>query len=130
MRVNTAALASAGQGLLDAANKISAAPERFSAATGDPLSAVGLAHQQAVEASLIEGLPVTKQDAVGSAEKIMRAAQNYAASDQQLGGDIKKYTFGNPDSCTGASGGGSGLAPGVGGGGAVATAGSAMAPRR
>lgn len=91
LRVDTAALASKGQRLADVANQIPDAPPAFAAASGDPLSAAGLAHQQAVEAALIEALPLIKRGAVDSAEKIVRAAHIYAATDSRLAGRVQQH---------------------------------------
>ena len=74
LRVDTAPLASGGQGLLSAAGDIPLPPVPFTAAGGDALSTILNARTQAIEAPLIAGMPVTKAEALRTAQNIMQAA--------------------------------------------------------
>src|SRR5262245_47053869 len=90
LRVDTAPLASEGQGLLSAAGDIPQPPAPFSAMGGDALSTILNARTQAVEAPIIAGLPVTKADALRTAQNIIQAAAKYEGVDQQLAEQVLK----------------------------------------
>ena len=94
LRVDTAPLASGGQGLLGAAGDIPQAPVPFTAVGGDALSTILNACTQAIEAPLIAGMPVTKAEALRTAQNIMRAAGIYERVDQQMADQILKALFG------------------------------------
>src|SRR6476661_7961689 len=110
LRVDTAHLASGGQGL-------------FSAAGGDALSTILNARTQAIEAPLIAGMPVTKAEALRTAQNIMQAAGIYERIDQQMADQILKALIGI-DGTDSAGAGGSG----GGGGGGAGVADAAGAP--
>jgi hypothetical protein len=122
LRVDTAPLASGGQGLLSAAGDIPLAPVPFTAAGGDALSTILNARTQAMEAPLIAGMPVTKAEALRTAQNIMQAAGMYERVDQQMADQILKALFG----IEGAEGPGAAGAGGAGeaGGGAAGVAGA------
>ena len=123
LRVDTAPLASGGQGLLSAAGDIPLPPVPFTAAGGDALSTILNARTQAIEAPLIAGMPVTKAEALRTAQNIMQAAGIYERVDQQMADQILKALFGI-DGTEGAGADGSG----GGGGGGAGVAGAAGAP--
>ena len=123
LRVDTAPLASGGQGLLSAAGDIPLAPLPFTTVGGDALSTILNARTQAIEAPLIAGMPVTKAEALRTAQNIMQAAGIYERVDQQMADQILKALFG----IEGVDGAGAAGAGGA-GGGAAGTAGVAGAP--
>src|SRR6478752_2231168 len=123
LRVDTAPLASGGQGLLSAAGDIPLPPVPFTAAGGDALSTILNARTQAIEAPLIAGMPVTKAEALRTAQNIMQAAGIYERVDQQMADQILKALIGI-DGTDSAGAGGSG----GGGGGGGGVAGAAGAP--
>ena len=123
LRVDTAPLASGGQGLLSAAGDIPLPPVPFTAAGSDALSTILNARTQAIEAPLIAGMPVTKAEALRTAQNIMQAAGIYERVDQQMADQILKALFG----IEGTEGAGADGAGGGGGGGA-GVAGAAGAP--
>ena len=123
LRVDTAPLASGGQGLLSAAGDIPLPPVPFTAAGGDALSTILNARTQAIEAPLIAGMPVTKAEALRTAQNIMQAAGIYERVDQQMADQILKALFG----IDGTEGAGAAGSDGGGGGGA-GVAGAAGAP--
>jgi hypothetical protein len=90
LRVDTAPLASGGQGLLSAAGDIPLPPVPFTATGGDALSTILNARTQAIEAPLIAGMPVTKAEALRTAQNIIRAAAKYEGVDQQLADQVLK----------------------------------------
>jgi hypothetical protein len=94
LRVDPAPLASGGRGLLSAAGDIPLPPVPFTAAGGDALSTILNARTQAMEAPLIAGMPVTKAEALRTAQNIMQAAGMYARVDQQMADQILKALFG------------------------------------
>ena len=94
LRVDTAPLASGGQGLLSAAGDIPLPPVPFTAAGGDALSTILNARTQAIEAPLIAGMPVTKAEALRTAQNIMQAAGIYERVDQQMADQILKALLG------------------------------------
>ena len=94
LRVDTAPLASGGQGLLSAADDIPLPPVPFTAAGGDALSTIVNARTQAIEAPLIAGMPVTKAEALRTAQNIMQAAGIYERIDQQMADQILKALIG------------------------------------
>ena len=120
LRVDTAPLASGGQGLLSAAGDIPLPLAPFTAAGGDALSTILNARTQAIEAPLIAGMPVTKAEALRTAQNIMQAAGIYERVDQQMADQILKALFG----IEGVDGAGAAGAGGA-GGGAAGTAGAA-----
>ena len=77
LRVNTDQLASGGEGLLSAAGDIPMPPVPFTATGADALSTILNARTQAIEAPLIAGMPVTKADALRTAQSIIQAAAKY-----------------------------------------------------
>src|SRR6476469_4553658 len=115
LRVDTAPLASGGQGLLSAAGDIPLPQVPCTAAGGDALSTILNARTQAIEAPLIAGMPVTKAEALRTAQNIMQAAGIYERVDRQVADQILKVLFGI-DGTEGAGADGSG---GGGGGGAA-----------
>ena len=90
LRVDTTPLATGGQGLLSAAGDIPEPPASFTATGTDALSTILNARTQAMEAPLIAGLPVTKADALRTAQNIIRAAARYEGVDQQLADQVLK----------------------------------------
>ena len=111
LRVDTAPLASGGQGLLSAAGDIPLPPLPFTAVGGDALSTILNARTQAIEAPLIAGMPVTKAEALRTAQNIMQAAGIYERVDQQMADQILKALFGIEGvDGAGAAGAGGGLA--------------------
>ena len=94
LRVDPAPLASGGRGLLSAAGDIPLPPVPFTAAGGDALSTILNARTQAMEAPLIAGMPVTKAEALRTAQNIMQAAGMYERVDQQIADQILKALFG------------------------------------
>lgn len=123
LRVDTTPLASGGQGLLNAADDIPEPPVPFTAVGGDALSTILNARTQAMEAPLVAGMPVTKAEALRTAQNIMQAAGIYERVDQELADRILEALFG----IEGAEGAGAAGAGGA-GGGAVGAAGTAGAP--
>lgn len=89
LKVDTDALRTAGNGLLNAAKDIPGPPEPFTVSGTDPLAA-GI---KELETPLIEGLPALKADATETAEKVIQAADRYDNTDQQLQDKINKRTF-------------------------------------
>ena len=120
LRVDTAPLATGGQGLLGAAGDIPLSPVPFTAVGSDALSTILNARTQAIEAPLIVGMAVTKAEALRTAQNIMQAAGIYERVDQQLADQILKALFG----IEGAEGAGAAGA----GGGSAGAAGAAGAP--
>ena len=118
LRVDTAPLASGGQGLLSAAGDIPLAPLPFTTVGDDALSTILNARTQAIEAPLIAGMPVTKAEALRTAQNIMQAAGIYERVDQQMADQILKALFG----IEGVDGAGAAGAGGAGGGAAAAGA--------
>jgi hypothetical protein len=116
LRVDTAPLASGGQGLFSAAGDIPPPPVPFTAGGGDALSTILNARTQAIEAPLIAGIPVTKAEALRTAQNVIQAAGIYERVDQQLADQILKALFG----IEGAEGAGAAEASGAGGGAAGA----------
>jgi len=90
LRVDTAPLASGGQGLLSAAGDIPLPPVPFTATGADALSTILNARTQAIEAPLIAGMPVTKAEALRTAQNIIQAARMYEGADQQLADQVLK----------------------------------------
>ena len=124
LRVDTVPLANGGQGLLGAAGNIPLPPVPFTAVGGDALSTILNARTQAMEAPLIAGMPVTKAEALRTAQNVLQAAGIYERVDQQLADEILKALFGAPDGSSGAGAAGAG---GVGGGVAGTPASAAAA---
>ncbi|HEY6645932.1 MAG TPA: hypothetical protein VI217_02395 [Mycobacterium sp.] len=120
LRVDSTALANGGQGLLGAAGEIPLPPVPFTATGGDALSTILNARTQAIEAPLIAGMPVTKAEALRTAQNIIQAAAKYEGMDQHLADQVLKALA----ELEGAEGGGAG---GAGAGGAGATSGAATA---
>ena len=90
LRVDTAPLATGGHGLLSAAGDIPEPPVPFTATGADALSTILNARTQAMEAPLIAGMPVTKADALRTAQNIIQAAAKYEGMDQHLADQILK----------------------------------------
>jgi hypothetical protein len=90
LRVDTAPLASGGQGLLSAAGDIPLPPVPFTAVGGDALSTILNTRTQAIEAPLIAGMPVTKAEALRTAQNIIQAAAKYEGVDQNLADQVLK----------------------------------------
>jgi hypothetical protein len=90
LRVDTTPLASGGQGLLSAAGDIPEPPVPFTATGADALSTILNARTQAMEAPLIAGMPVTKADALRTAQNIIQAAAKYEGVDQHLADQVLK----------------------------------------
>src|ERR1700755_356494 len=124
LRVDTARLSSEGQGLLSAAGDIPQPPAPFTAMGGDALSTILNARTQAGEAPIIAGLPVTKADALRTAQNIIKAAAKYEGVDQQLADQVLKALA----ELEGAESTGTGGADGAGGGGAGAAGRGGRAP--
>jgi hypothetical protein len=120
LRVDSTALANGGQGLLGAAGEIPLPPVPFTATGSDALSTILNARTQAIEAPLIAGMPVTKAEALRTAQNIIQAAAKYEGMDQHLADQVLKALA----ELEGAEGGGAG---GAGAGGAGATSGAATA---
>jgi hypothetical protein len=126
LRVDTTPLATEGQGLLSAAGDIPQPPVPFTATDADALSTILNARTQAMEAPLIAGLPVTKAEALRTAQNIIQAAVKYEGVDQQLADQVLKALA----ELEGAEAVGAGGAGGVAGGetGAAGAAASAATP--
>jgi hypothetical protein len=90
LRVDTAPLASGGQGLLSAAGDIPLPPVPLTAVGGDALSTILNTRTQAIEAPLIAGMPVTKAEALRTAQNIIQAAAKYEGVDQNLADQVLK----------------------------------------
>ena len=75
---------------MSAAGDIPLPPVPFTAAGGDALSTILNARTQAMEAPLIAGMPVTKAEALRTAQNIIQAAAKYERVDQQLADQILK----------------------------------------
>jgi DNA polymerase III gamma/tau subunit len=90
LRVDTAPLAPGGQGLLSAAGDIPLPPVPFTATGADALSTILNARTQAIEAPLIAGMPVTKAEALRTAQNIIQAAAKYEVVDQNLADQVLK----------------------------------------
>jgi hypothetical protein len=90
LRVDTAPLASGGEGLLSAAGDIPLPPVPFTAVGGDALSTILNGRTQAIEAPLIAGMPVTKAEALRTAQSIIQAAAKYEGVDQNLADQVLK----------------------------------------
>src|SRR5215203_1843865 len=88
--VDTAPLASGGQGLLSAAGDIPEPPVPFTATGSDALSTILNTRTQAIEAPLIAGMPMTKAEALRTAQSIIQAARMYDGADQQLADQVMK----------------------------------------
>src|SRR5690349_21210140 len=123
LRVDTTPLATGGQGLLSAAGDIPEPPLPFTATGADALSTILNARTQAVEAPIIAGLPVTKADALRTAQNIIQAAAKYEGVDQQLAEQVLKVLA----ELEGAESAGTGGAVGTGGGAAGMTGAPATA---
>jgi hypothetical protein len=116
LRVDTTPLATEGQGLLSAAGDIPQPPVPFTATGADALSTILNARTHAMEAPLIAGLPVTKAEALRTAQNIIHAAAKYEGVDQQLADQVLKALA----ELEGAEGMGAGGVGGAGGGAAGA----------
>src|SRR6476660_9743720 len=90
LRVDTTPLATEGQGLLSAAGDIPQPPVPFTATGAYALSTILNARTQAMEAPVIAGLPVTKAEALRTAQNIIQAAAKYEGVDQQLADQVLK----------------------------------------
>jgi len=115
LRVDTAPLATGGQGLLSAAGDIPEPPAPFTATGTDALSTILNTRTQAMEAPLIAGMPVTKADALRTAQNIIQAAAKYEGVDQRLADQVLKTLA----ELEGAEGSGAGGAGGTGATGAA-----------
>jgi hypothetical protein len=114
LRVDTAPLATGGQGLLSAAGDIPEPPVPFTATGADALSTILNSRTQLMEAPLIAGMPVTKADALRTAQNIIQAAAKYEGMDQQLADQVLKALAeleGAEGSGVGGAGGGAAGAP-------------------
>lgn len=125
LRVDPAPLASGGEGLLSAAGDIPMPPVPFTATGADALSTILSARTQAIEAPLIAGMPVTKAEALRTAQSIIAAAAKYEGVDQHLADQVLK-ALSELEGAEAAGAGGSG-AGGVGAAGSPATAATAGA---
>jgi hypothetical protein len=114
LRVDTTPLANGGQGLFSAAGDIPEAPLPFTATGADALSTILNARTQAIEAPFIAGMPLTKADALRTAQNIIAAAAKYEGVDQQLADQVLKALA----ELEGAEAAGAGGAAGTGGGAA------------
>jgi hypothetical protein len=123
LRVDTAPLASGGEGLLSAAGDIPLPPVPFTAVGGDALSTILNARTQAIEAPLIAGMPVTKAEALRTAQSIIQAAAKYEGVDQNLADQVLK-ALSELEGAEAAGAGGTGAA---GGAATAATAGATPA---
>lgn len=133
LRVDTAPLASGGEGLLSAAGDIPMPPVPFTATGADALSTILNARTQAIEAPLIAGMPVTKADALRTAQSIIQAAARYEGVDQNLADQVLKALSemegAEAAGAGGAGAGGAGIAGGpatAAGAGATPAAGAAQ----
>jgi len=128
LRVDTTPLASGGQGLLSAAGDIPLPPVPFTTGGGDALSTILNARTQAIEAPLIAGMPLTKAEALRTAQNIIQAAAKYEGVDQNLADQVLK-ALSELEGAEGAGAGGAGAAgtPATGAtGGATQAAGAAQ----
>jgi hypothetical protein len=123
LRVDTAPLATGGQGLLSAAGDIPLPPIPFTAVGGDALSTILNARTQAIEAPFIAGMPVTKAEALRIAQNIIQAAAKYEGVDQNLADQVLKAL----SELAGAEASGAGGTGAAGGAATAATAGATPA---
>ena len=127
--VDDAALLGYGNDLVNAAADIPAAPAAFTVTGGDAISQKISSLLPALEQRFIDGLPDAKEEAKGTAERIVGAAQTYQRTDEQiaqliLGGELDE-SGAVPGAIGGTSAGvGAGTASAVGGGGAATGASS------
>ena len=129
LRVDTAPLASGGEGLLRAAGDIPLPPAPFTATGADALSTILNGRTQAIEAPLIAGMPVTKADALRTAQSIIQAAAKYEGVDQNLADQVLKVLSeleGAEATGAGGSGAGGAGAAGAATAGATPAAGAAQ----
>lgn len=97
LSVDPERLAAAAQRLLAAAEAIPTPPAPQAATGSDPLSQAIAAQAGKVEAPVTEGLPTVQKEAMGNAEQVTAAARAYETTDRQLGDEINKRTFPDPD---------------------------------
>ena len=94
LRVNPPALSAGASGLEGGANAIPEPPAQFTSTGTDALSTILNTLTQEKEAPLIAGMPVTKAEALATAQKILQAAGMYEQSDQQIADDVHKALAG------------------------------------
>jgi hypothetical protein len=97
LHVDPERLAAAAGRLLAAANEIPPPPAPSAVTGSDPLSQAIAAQAGKVEAPVSEGLPAVKNSATQSAQNVNAAAKAYESTDQQLGDEINKRTFPDPE---------------------------------
>ncbi len=108
MKVNSGELAAGGRGLEEAAGKIPEPLAPFTSTGTDALSTILATLTKAKEAPLINGLPVTKAEALATAQNIVTAAGMYERSDQQIATDVRNASAaleGSGGGSTGSAGG-------------------------
>ena len=123
LRVNPPELGEGGTGLIGGASDIPEPPAPIMATGQDALSVILNARTQGIEAPLIAGMPVTKAEALATAQNVLKAAGIYERVDQQVADDVLKTLAG----LEGAAGEPSGGAAGAGAAGAAATGAGAPA---
>jgi len=106
LRVNPPDLSDGASGLERGANAIPEPPAPFTSTGTDALSAILNTLTQEKEAPLIAGMPVTKAEALATAQKILQAAGMYEQSDQQIADDVHKALAGLDAAAGGAPGAG------------------------
>ncbi|MBO0676291.1 hypothetical protein JRC04_02305 [Mycolicibacterium sp. S2-37] len=112
LRVNPGELASGGNGLVDGASAIPDPLPPLVVEGTDALSRAIQSRTQEIEQPLIDGLPRTKEEALATAQNIIKAAGMYEQTDQQVADQVAKALeargVGGAGSAGGATGGGAG----------------------
>ena len=122
LSVDPEQLAAAGGELLQSAADLPLAPAPFMPVGTDPLSMAIIGQIPAVEGPVMTELPAVQAQSTLTANNVVNAAQAYAATDQQLGGQIGTEMQ-NPPSAAGL---GSGGAAGSAAGSSTGSAGGSM----
>jgi hypothetical protein len=115
LSVDPEQLGAAGGELLSSAAQLPTAPSPFMPVGTDPLSMAIIGQIPAIEGPVMTELPAVQAQSTKTANNVVGAAQAYAATDQQLGGDLGKEMQNLPN------------APGLGSGGAAGSAGGSAA---
>ncbi|MDZ4265719.1 MAG: hypothetical protein U1D00_08500 [Mycobacterium sp.] len=105
LSVDPEQLGLAGGQLLSSANQLPPAPPPFLPVGSDPLSAAIIGQIPAVETPVATQLPRVQAQSTKTARNVVGAAEAYATTDQQLGGQIDKEMQNLPTAPGGGSGG-------------------------
>ncbi|AFM14902.1 hypothetical protein Mycch_0074 [Mycolicibacterium chubuense NBB4] len=112
LSVDPEQLEAAGGELLSSAAGLPSAPAPFMPVGTDPLSTAIIGQIPVVEGPVMTELPAVQAQSTATARNVVGAAQAYAATDQQLGGDIGKEMQNLPNAAGLGSGGAAGSAGG------------------